>query len=121
MDQWHDVAWPRSVLDSQCMIVYTGPLDDTRELVRFFRRESDKMRSLRKLIISREKTVVRDVNGDTMEFPGLTYGSPVLEALMQELGVIFTPATLHNPDATPDGVKEFPLSARHPWGHDRVM
>jgi hypothetical protein len=103
------------------MVVYTGPLDDSRELVQFVRRESAGMRSLRKLIVSREKTVVRDVNGDTMEFPGLTYGCPALDVLLEELGVIFTPATLHNPDATPNGVKEFTLSARHPWGHDRVM
>jgi hypothetical protein len=103
------------------MIVYTGPLDDPRELVRFFRRESANMRSLRKLIVSREKTIVRDVNGDEMEFPGLTYGCPVLETLLEELGVVFTRATLHDPDATPTGIKEFRLSARHPWGHDRVM
>jgi len=35
--------------------------------------------------------------------------------------VIYTRETLHNPDATPDGVKEFRLSARFPWGHERVM
>ena len=103
------------------MIVYTGSLDDTRELIQFVRRESDKMRSLRKLTVTREKTIVRDVNGDEMEFPGLTYGCPALDALLEELGVIFTHATLHNPDATPNGIKEFRLSARHPWGHDRVM
>ena len=103
------------------MIVYTGPLDDARQLVQFFRRESGNMRSLRKLIVSREKTVVRDINGDEMEFPGLTYGNAALEALLEELNVIFTPAMLHNADATPDGIKEFRLSARHPWGHDRVM
>jgi hypothetical protein len=103
------------------MIVYTGPLDDTGALIQFFRRESDGLRSLRKLIVSREKTVVLDINGDGIEFPGLTYGHKALESLLQELGVIFTPATLHNPDATPGGIKEFRLSARHPWGHDRVM
>jgi hypothetical protein len=103
------------------MIVYTGRLDDIQALIQFFRRESASMRSLRKLIVSREKTIVRDVNSDEMEFPGLTYGHPALDALLEELGVIFTPATLHNPDATPNGIKEFRLSARHPWGHDRVM
>jgi hypothetical protein len=56
-----------------------------------------------------------------MEFPGLTYGNPVLEDLLRELGVIFTPHTLHNPDATRDRMKEFRLSARAPWGHERVM
>ena len=103
------------------MAVYTGSLDDYQELVRFFRREAANLRILRKLIVSPDKTVVRDVNGDGIEFPGLTYGSPALEELLREVGVIFTPETLHNPAATPGGVKEFRLSARHPWGHDRVM
>lgn len=103
------------------MVVYTGPLDDSRELIQFFRREAAKLRILRRLIVSRDKTVVRDVNGDGIEFPGLTYGSAALEELLRELEVIFTPQTLHNPNATADGVKEFRLSARWTWGHERVM
>ena len=103
------------------MIVYTGPVDDSHELIQFLRREADQLRALRKLVVSREKTVVLDVNADGMEFPGLTYGSPVLEELLRELGVIFTPKTLHNPNATPDGVKEFLLTAKWTWGHDRVL
>jgi len=103
------------------MIVYTGSLADSAAMVQFVRRETGNLRSLRKLIVSRERTVVRDVNGDTMEFPGLTYGNPLLDTLLEELGVIFTPETLHNANATPDGVKEFRLSARLPWGQDRVM
>ena len=103
------------------MIVYTGSLEDSHELIQFFRREAAKLRDLRRLIVSREKTVVRDVNGDGIEFPGLTYGSAMLEELMRELGVIFSPQSLHNPNATPDGVKEFRLSARWTWGHERVM
>ena len=103
------------------MIVYTGSLDDSHELIQFFRREAAKLRNLRRLVVSRDKTVVRDVNGDGLEFPGLTYGSALLEELLRELGVIFSAQTLHNPNATPDGVKEFRLSARWTWGHERVM
>ena len=103
------------------MIVYNGSVDDAEALVQFVRFETAKMRSLRKLIISPDKTVLCDVNGDTMEFPGLTYGCATLDVLMQELGVIYTPHTLHQPPLTSGGVKEFRLSARHPWGHDRVM
>jgi hypothetical protein len=103
------------------MIVYTGTLDESREVIRFFRRESAKLRSLRKLVVSRERTVVLDVNGDGIEFPGLTYGSATLEELLRELGVIFTPQVLHDANATPDGVKEFRLSARWNWGQERVM
>jgi len=103
------------------MIVYTGSLDDSHELIQFYRREAANLREMRRLIVSREKTVVRDVNGDGLEFPGLTYGSANLEELLRELGVIFNPQNLHNPNATPDGVKEFRLSARWTWGHERVM
>lgn len=103
------------------MVIYTGSLEDARELIEFVRRESLRLRAFRKLAISREKTVLRDVNGEGIEFPGLTYGSATLEALLRELGVVFTPATLHNPNATASGVKEFSLSARPPWGEERVM
>lgn len=103
------------------MIVYNGPLEDAHELIQFFRREATNLRSLRKLVINREKTVVQDVNGDGIEFPGLTYGNAALDELLREVGVIFTPQLLHNPNATPSGVKEFILSGRWTWGHDRVM
>jgi hypothetical protein len=103
------------------MPIYPGRLDDSHELIQFFRREAAKLRNLRKVIISREKTVVQDVNGEGIDFPGLTYGSATLEDLLRELGVIFTPETLHNPNATRSGVKEFLLSNRWTWGHDRVL
>ena len=103
------------------MILYAGSVDDAEALIQFVRRETANMRSLRKLTISPEKTVVRDVNGETMEFPGLTYGCPTLDVLMQELGVMYSPQSLHHRPQTPSGIKEFRLSARHPWGHDRVM
>ncbi len=103
------------------MIAYTGPIDNADEVIQFVRRELASLRHLRKLVITREKTSIVDVNGDTMEFEGLTYGNRVLDRLLQELGVVFNPQVLHNPDATPSGVKEYRLSARWTWGHDRVM
>jgi hypothetical protein len=103
------------------MIVYPGSVADAHELIQFFRREVGRMKALRKIVIDREKTVVADVNKDTMEFPGLTYGNATLDELLRELGVVFNPQTLHNPKATPSGVKEFDISAKWTWGHDRVM
>ena len=103
------------------MVVYTGPIDDAHELIQFFRATAATMRNLRRIIITPEKTVVKDVNADSIEFPGLTYGSAVLEELLRELGVVFNATTLHNPKATPKGIKEFDLSGRWTWGHDRVM
>lgn len=103
------------------MFVYSDSIEDAHTLIQFFRSNAATLRNLRRVIITREKTTVLDVNGDGIEFPGLTYGSPVLEELLRELGVIFTPANLHNPNATPSGKKEFDLSGRWTWGHDRVM
>ena len=103
------------------MIVYTGSIEDAHAVVQFFRHEVDKLRALKKVVITREKTVVKDVNGDEMEFPGLTYGCAALEELLRDLGVVFSPQVLHNPNSTASGVKEFVLSVRWTWGHDRVM
>jgi len=103
------------------MIVYSDSLTDSRALIQFFRCHAATLRNLRKVIITRDGTTVLDVNGDGIEFPGLTYGNNVLDELLRELGVIFTPANLHNPAATPSGKKEFDLSGRWTWGHDRVM
>src|SRR5260370_307086 len=77
------------------MIVYTGSLEDSRQLIQFFRREAANLRILRKLVISRDKTVVLDVNRDGIEFPGLTYGSATLEELLREVGGIFTRSGPH--------------------------
>jgi hypothetical protein len=103
------------------MIVYTGSVEESSELIQFFRREVGKLKALRKLVVNAEKTVIWDVNKDGMEFPGLTYGSANLEELLRELGIVFNKQTLHNPKATPSGIKEFDISAKWTWGHDRVM
>ena len=103
------------------MIVYSESLADSHQLIQFFRSHAATLRNLRKLIITREKTTVLDVNGDGIEFPGLTYGNTVLDELLRELGVIFTPASLHNPNATPSGKKEVDLRGRWTWAHARVM
>ena len=103
------------------MIVYPGSIADAHELIQFFRREVGRMKALRRIVIDRQKTILYDVNKDTMEFPGLTYGNATLDELLRELGVVFNPRTLHNPKATPSGVKEFDISAKWTWGHDRVM
>lgn len=103
------------------MIVYTGAPDDPEEVVRFLRDRLDTLRALRKVRITREKTIVFDVNKEGLEFPGLTYGSPALGRLLEELGVIASAERLDRPPRTSKGRTEFDLSARYTWGHDRVM
>jgi hypothetical protein len=103
------------------MVVYSGSVDDPHEVIQFLRKEADKLRALRKIVISPQETVILDVNSEGLEFPGLTYGSRSLEELLRELGVIFTPARLHDPKATASGIKEFLITAKWTWGHDRVL
>jgi hypothetical protein len=103
------------------MVVYSGSIEDSSELIQFFRREVGNLKALRKLVVNSERTIVLDVNKNAMEFPGLTYGCLALEELLRELGIVFNRQTLHNPKATPSGIKEFDISAKWTWGHDRVM
>jgi hypothetical protein len=98
------------------MIVYSGPLEDTHHLIQFFRREAPKLKILRRLTVSAEKTLVLDVNGDGIEFPGLTFDSPGLEKLLDDLGVVYSREAL----SEAVDVKEFGLGAVWTWGHDNV-
>jgi len=102
------------------MIVYRGSVEDTHSLIQFFRREAPKLRILRRLIVSQEKTVVLDVNGDGIEFPTLTFDSPGLERLLDDLGVVCSRESLREASSSPGAVKEFGLGAVWTWGHDSV-
>jgi len=102
------------------MTVYSGSLEDSHSLIQFFRREAPKYYLLRRLIVTHEKTVVLDVNRNAIEFPGLTFGTPALERLLQELGVVYSRDALFEAGASPDSVKEFGLGAVWTWGHDSV-
>ena len=92
---------------------------EVEPVIRFFRRETDRLRSLTKVIISPEKTVVQDINRDTMEFIGLTFGDTALEALLTDLEVAFDLEVLKAAGAEGRTV-EYPLSARYPWAWERV-
>ena len=102
------------------MIVYAGSLEDTHQLIQFFRREAPNLRILRRLIVSREKTLVLDVNGDGIEFPGLSFESPGLTRLLDDLGVVYSRESMRIANASPGSVKEFGLGSVWTWGHDNV-
>ena len=101
------------------MISYEHIPGETQALVQFFRRESARLRSLARVVISPGKTEVHDVNRDIMEFAGLTFGDPALEALLEELGVVYDAEILRKCGAEGRSV-EYPISARFPWGWERV-
>jgi hypothetical protein len=94
------------------MVVYSGPVEDSHQLIQFFRVEARKLRILRKLIVSQDKTVVLDVNRDGIEFPGLTFDSPALVRLCQDLGVVFSQEALDEATSSPGCVLEFGTQRR---------
>ena len=102
------------------MIVYSGSPEDNHQLIQFFRRRYPDLFVLRKVIVTHEKTVVLDVNRDGIEFPGLTFNSPALETLLQDLGVVYSREALKESSSKPGSVKEFGLGAVWTWGHDSV-
>ena len=101
------------------VITISSVTEDPGSVVQAFRRESGRLRSLTKVVIGPAKTVVHDINRDTMEFEGLGFGAPALEDLLRELGVAWDAQALLRAAAEGRDV-EFPLSARFPWGWERV-
>ncbi len=102
------------------MIPYKHTLGEVQPLPQFFRRESATMRSLARMAIYARQTAVYDTNRNAMEFQGLTFGDPPLEFLLAELGVVYDVGML-KPLGTQGWTHEYPVSARYPWGRDRVM
>lgn len=100
-------------------ISYHHKPGEAESVIRFFRREADRLRSLAKIVVGPSRTVIHDINRDTMEFVGLGVGDPELEALLKELGVMYQAAMLQQA-ATEGREVEYPLSARFPWGRERV-
>ena len=90
------------------------------EAAQFIRGNQDDLSLLRRVIVEANRTRVLDVNRNELVFPGVSYGHPLLETILREAGASFDPATLGTPARTPDGVREFRISAKYPWAHDRV-
>ncbi|MBL9175123.1 MAG: hypothetical protein JNL10_16410 [Verrucomicrobiales bacterium] len=90
------------------------------EIARFIRQRQDDLSLLRRVIVESGRTRVLDVNRSELVFPGISYGHPWLETILKEAGASYDPATLGTPARTPDGTREFRVSAKYPWAHDRV-
>jgi hypothetical protein len=99
-------------------VTFTGA--SATDVARFIRGKLDELSLLRRVIVEADRTRVLDVNRSELVFPGITYGHPLLETILREAGASFDPATLGKPAATPDGTREFRVSAKYPWAHDRV-
>ncbi len=90
------------------------------EVSKFIRSHVDDLSLIRRVIVDTALTRVLDVNRSELRFPGISYGNPLLPVILKEAGASFDPATLIEPPATEGGQREFRVSAKYPWAHDRV-
>jgi hypothetical protein len=86
----------------------------------FLRQQALELSLLRWVYVEQSCTRVADVNRDEMVFPGVTFGHPLLELILREAGASFDPAVLASRLPTDCGRREFYISAKYPWAHDRV-
>lgn len=100
------------------LAVFQGGSEDV--LIRFLRREVPRMRTLRWVVVTPTETRLLNVNRENLRFPGLTYGDPLLHALLREVNASFDPDSANQPPPNPDLIREFHIGARYPWGHDRI-
>lgn len=99
-------------------VTFTG--STPAEVSRFIREQVDDLSLLRRVIVELKQTRVLDVNRSELLFPGISYGHPLLPVILREAGASFNPSTLGTPPATEDGVRDFRVSAKYPWAHDRI-
>lgn len=91
------------------------------EIARFIRHRQDELSLLWRVIVEGDRTRVLDVNRSELVFPGVSFGHPWLETILRETGASFDPATLGTPGTSAaGGAREFRISAKYPWAHDRV-
>jgi hypothetical protein len=97
---------------------FTGSTPD--EVVAFLADQRQRMKSLRRVVVSAAQTRVADVNRNEVVFPAVTFGHPLLETVLRGAGASFAPANFHTPP-TGQQTREFGCTARYPWAHDRIL
>jgi hypothetical protein len=90
------------------------------QLRHFLREQATQLSLLRRVYVERDVTRVLDVNRDELVFPGITFGHPLLGLVLKEAGASFDPAVLDGTLPADWERREFYISAKYPWAHDRV-
>lgn len=90
------------------------------EIRHFLRAQATQLSLLRWVIVERDITRVLDVNRNELVFPGITFGHPLLGLVLKEAGASFDPAVLDWTLPADRKRREFYISAKYPWAHDRV-
>ncbi|MEX2216739.1 MAG: hypothetical protein WD768_21675 [Phycisphaeraceae bacterium] len=71
------------------------------------------------VIVSAERFIILDLNGDGFTVEGLGYGCPHLVELMNELGAAFSPQQLRAVPAGDPVKREYKLTRAWAWGSER--
>lgn len=90
------------------------------DVVAFLADQRQRLKPFRRVLVAPDRTRVMDVNRSELVFPGVTFGHPLLEAVLRAAGASFDPATCHTPP-TGQQTREFGCTARYPWAHDRIL
>lgn len=102
------------------MAAFETDSQDPDEVVRLFKAWEAQMRPLRKVTVGPDETVVEDLNRERMRFRGVTFGSPALVALFRAIGMQSDPKHLEAPPPNQTS-REWRVTARYPWGQDRIL
>ncbi len=94
--------------------------DDENAARLFIRRTAAELSLLRWVYVGRTETRVVDVNRDELVFPSVSFGHSLLGTILRETGASFDPAVLSGPMPEACERREFYISAKYPWAHDRV-
>ncbi|MBM3824759.1 MAG: hypothetical protein FJ404_18055 [Verrucomicrobia bacterium] len=98
--------------------VFQGASEE--ELLRFLRREAPRLSTLRRVLVQPAGSSLLDVNRLSLDFPGIGYGHPLLVPLLREVGASFDPESAMTPPPNDTQTRDFIISARYPWAHDRI-
>ncbi len=85
----------------------------------FLKRARSELRQLRRVRASQDLVRIFDVNNDVFEIRGLGYPNPDLIPLLNSIGAVFDPNTIHEP--TTAEFKELKTGRCHPWAEDRIL
>ncbi|MEN9573591.1 MAG: hypothetical protein RL514_1446 [Verrucomicrobiota bacterium] len=97
---------------------FTGSTPE--EVVVFLADQRQRLKPFRRVVVAPDQTRVVDLNRNEVNFPGVTYGHPLLESVLRGAGAAFDPANCHTPP-TGQQTREFGCTARYPWAHDRIL
>jgi hypothetical protein len=85
----------------------------------FLKRTRAELRMLRRVLVSKDRVQVFDINGDYFEIRGIGYLDPDVIPILRSVNTVFDPAKIHEPVELE--WKEFGAGRRRAWAEDRVM